>query len=130
MMSEAFIAVNHDTEEFVDPGNFFDELAPNPLPEESDAEPIRVLAATTHIDWLDGHSGWIIPYLVTETEDSVYNEQAQYGDLLGAWAGDSITLLGETAQTEQNIQTAYTDISERLYDEVVGCESEITPGAL
>lgn len=121
-MSEYFILANLDREEYVDPSEF--------IPDEQveTSKDVATVAAIDHIDWANGISSWIAPYLLTDEGSAPLDDI--YGDYCGRWSENKVTLIGDGTEKHDTIVNEWRSISQPLYDEVNGCESEIPPGSL
>jgi hypothetical protein len=126
-MSEYYLVANLDTEQYVHPGDFLPDRDEDGNPEQHTQKETEMMAAINHIDWADGDSSWIIPYLMAETQNNAIKDL--YGEYFGAWSGDAITLIGDTTEHYNTITDTYENISEDLFAEVDGCHSEIQPGS-
>ena len=116
-MGEYYAAINHTTQEKVYPQE-------KVIPDDQQL-PIKL------IDWMNGDASWIIPYLIAVSNDKGLKEY--YGELMGSWAGDNISLIGDSAratgnhpeQQDQPNYQHYTDITEKLYNEMASVDDDL-----
>ena len=126
-MSEYFIAVNHSTEQFIDPNDFY-SVDPTTTDDATDHERTEIpkrrrVTAIKHIDWAVGHSTWVLPYMLAESGNTGFKDT--YGHYFGSWSGDAVTLIGSSTDAYDKITNEWENISHAVFDEARQSNTDI-----
>lgn len=98
-MSEYYILVNETQRQYIDPDSFPDRLG------------------ITHDAWMTEAHNCLPVYLVTDTDYDMWSNHST-GDWCGAWAGDSIRLVGETTDDYRSTITEYQNASVPVFEDI------------